>query len=169
MRYWLVIIVVSIFLLPGCQSKALQFDDKSGTSAHIEKKLISNELEQKYLGNLKNTAGNIQIVHTIKMYFDKDNEQELVVLYNDMVNNSKSNLAIINSYGISAIDLASDDHDYVFTDPNNVKVIQKESNSNEIIIPLYNQRLNHILNIRVTMEMERDNTKTFKIHSELSE
>lgn len=169
MRYWLVIIAVFIFFLPGCQSKTLQSDNKSGNNTHIEKKIISNELEQKYLGSLKNTSGNIQIVHTIKIYFDKDDEQELVVFYNDLENGSKSNFAVINSHGISAIDLASDDHDYVFTDPNNIQVIQKkDSNSNEIIIPLFNQRLNHILNFRITMETENNNTKTFKIHSELS-
>lgn len=167
MKYWLKIIFILIFFLTGCQAKTIQPVDKSEKVSQGDKILINDNLEQKYLDNLKKSLGNIQIIRTIKLFFDKDNEQELIILYNNIENNSRSNIAVINSHGIHAIDLASNDHDYAFTDPNNIQVIEKESEPNEIIIPLFNQRLNHVVDFHITMETE-GKTCTFKIKSELS-
>lgn len=168
MKYWLIIIALFVSSLTGCESKTFQTDRTSNNADNSEQKTINTELEKKYLDTLKGNTNNIQVVRTIKLYFDNDNEQDLVVLYNDIEKNSRSNIAIANSRGISAIDLASSDHDYVFTNPENTQIIQRESRSNEVIVPLYNQRLNHVVNFHITMEVTGNNTQVFKIKSELS-
>jgi hypothetical protein len=166
-----IIITISI-TFTGCNSSEKREIIGNNSSEEVKENDFSlNDdvsLIKEYENRFKEYLPNMEIVAKEMADLDNDNEEDMVIIYVDPSETTRSNICFITKYGANALDFSSNEFSFVFAnDAESLKILESPI---RVCVILREINTNDIYEYHVIMETDKDMKLTnFKVENFLIE
>lgn len=171
----LIIFIITItftFTFTGCGSSEKR--EITGNNSSEEVKEDDSSLNDdvsliiEYENRFKEYLPDMKIVAKEMADLDNDNEEDMVIIYADPAESTRSNICFITKYGAHGLDFSSDEFRFVFA--NEAESLKILENPTRACVFLRELNTNDVYEYHVTMETNRDMKLTnFKVENFLIE
>lgn len=161
-----IITITITIIFTGCGSSEKREITENNSSEEVKEDDSSLIIE--YENRFKEYLPNMEILAKEMADLDNDNEEDMVIIYVDPAETTRSNICFITKYGSHGLDFSSDEFGAVFAnDAESLKILE---NPTRVCVFLREINTNDIYEYHITMETDKDiNLTNFIIENFLIE